>query len=206
MIATVDGRTQVRLPGPRKYPDELRERAVREVQTSGRPVPHVVRDLGIHMEALRQWVRQAKADQGNRPDLLTTTEKDELTQLRKEKSRVEAGERDPESSLGVFREGARPAPHEADAVFSQLRDDSGDASIRYSHPAPRPTAWQKGSSPFPARPRSGTAVAVSVTTSEVGAVLSGRLFCVRAVLFSQRQQSSNPAAGSPRSSQWMPYI
>ncbi|MER6958699.1 transposase [Streptomyces sp. NPDC000618] len=88
MIATVDGRTQVRLPGPRKYPDELRERAVREVQTSGRPVPHVVRDLGIHMEALRQWVRQAKADQGNRPDLLTTTEKDELTQLRKENAEL----------------------------------------------------------------------------------------------------------------------
>ncbi|MFE4887803.1 transposase [Streptomyces sp. NPDC056701] len=67
-----------------KYPDELRERAIREVQTSGRPVAHVARDLGIHKEALRNWVRQAEADQGSRPDLLTSNERTELTQLRKE--------------------------------------------------------------------------------------------------------------------------
>ncbi|MFB7532042.1 transposase [Streptomyces sp. NPDC056178] len=72
------------MPAPRKYPDELRERAIREVQTSGRPVAHVARDLGIHKEALRNWVRQAEADQGTRPDLLTTNERAELTQLRKE--------------------------------------------------------------------------------------------------------------------------
>ncbi|MFF9042294.1 transposase [Streptomyces sp. NPDC014892] len=51
------------MPAPRKYPDELRERAIREVRTSGRPVAHVARDLGIHKEALRQWVRQAEADE-----------------------------------------------------------------------------------------------------------------------------------------------
>lgn len=72
------------MPAPRKYPDELRERAVREVQTSGRPVAHVAKDLGIHKEALRGWVRQAEADQGDRPDLLTTAERAELGQLRKE--------------------------------------------------------------------------------------------------------------------------
>ncbi|WP_443334705.1 transposase, partial [Streptomyces sp. MD20-1-1] len=31
-----------------KYPDELRERAVREVRTTGRPIAHVAKDLGIH--------------------------------------------------------------------------------------------------------------------------------------------------------------
>ncbi|MFI1466140.1 transposase [Streptomyces wuyuanensis] len=70
------------MPAPRKYPDELRERAVREAQTSGRPVAHVARDLGIHKEALRQWVRQAEADQGDRPDQLTTAENGDFTQLR----------------------------------------------------------------------------------------------------------------------------
>ncbi|MFF0204427.1 transposase [Streptomyces sp. NPDC005017] len=44
---------------PRRYPDEPRERAVREVQTSDRPVAHVARDLGVPKEALRGWVRQA---------------------------------------------------------------------------------------------------------------------------------------------------
>ena len=72
------------MPAPRKYPDELRERAVHEVQTSGRPVAHVAKDLGIHKEALRGWVRQAEADKGGRPDLLTTAERAELSQLRKE--------------------------------------------------------------------------------------------------------------------------
>lgn len=71
------------MPAPRKYPDELRERAVRELRTTGRPVAHVARDLGIHKEALRQWVRQTEADAGDRDDRLTTVERDELKQLRK---------------------------------------------------------------------------------------------------------------------------
>ncbi|MEU0742908.1 transposase, partial [Streptomyces sp. NPDC006134] len=63
------------MPAPRKYLDELRERAVREVRTSGRPVAHVARDLGVRKEALRQWVRQAGADTGERDDRLTTAER-----------------------------------------------------------------------------------------------------------------------------------
>jgi len=72
------------VPAPRKYPDQLRERAIREVRTTGRPVAHVAKDLGIHKEALRGWVRQAEADAGERDDRLSTAELDELKQLRKE--------------------------------------------------------------------------------------------------------------------------
>jgi transposase len=72
------------MAAPKKYPDELRERAVREVAESGRPIAHVARDLGIHPEALRNWVRQAEADRGERTDRATTSEKDELTRLRRE--------------------------------------------------------------------------------------------------------------------------
>jgi transposase len=68
----------------RKYPVELRERAVRLVFESGRPIAHVARDLGVHKEALRTWVRQARADRGERPDLLTSDEREELKRLRKE--------------------------------------------------------------------------------------------------------------------------
>ncbi|WP_346179587.1 transposase, partial [Streptomyces cuspidosporus] len=71
------------MPAPRKYPDELRERAVREVRTSGRPIAHAAKDLGIHKEALRGWVRQAEADTGERDDRLTTAEREELRQLRR---------------------------------------------------------------------------------------------------------------------------
>jgi transposase len=69
---------------PRKYSAELRERAVRFYFESDRPIAHVARDLGIHKEALRQWVRQAEADQGRRPELLATDERVELRRLRKE--------------------------------------------------------------------------------------------------------------------------
>lgn len=69
---------------PRKYPLELRERAVRLALESGRPIRQVARDLGIHHEALRVWVRQAEADSGRRRDLLTSEEREELKRLRKE--------------------------------------------------------------------------------------------------------------------------
>jgi transposase len=72
------------MAAPRKYPDELRERAVRLVFESGRPVAHVARDLGVHKEALRSWVRQAEADAGSRHDRLTSSEREEIKRLRGE--------------------------------------------------------------------------------------------------------------------------
>ncbi|MGW5466218.1 transposase [Streptomyces sp. NPDC003996] len=81
---TLDNAGSPLTPWSCKYPDELRERAVREVRTTGRPIAHVAKDLGIHKEALRGWVRQAEADAGERDDRLTTAEHEELKQLRKE--------------------------------------------------------------------------------------------------------------------------
>ena len=72
------------MPAPRKYPDELRERAVRLVFESGRPIAHVANDLGIHREALRQWVRQAEADAGGRNDRLTSDERERMKALERE--------------------------------------------------------------------------------------------------------------------------
>ena len=69
---------------PRKYSDELRERAVRLVFESGRPIAHVAADLGIHRESLRGWVRQAEADGGERFDRLTSAERERLKQLERE--------------------------------------------------------------------------------------------------------------------------
>jgi len=72
------------MPAPRKYPDELRERAVRLVFESGRPIAQVARDLGVHKEALRHWVRQAEADAGERNARLTTSERERLKALERE--------------------------------------------------------------------------------------------------------------------------
>jgi len=68
----------------RKYPPELRERAVRTALESGRPIAQVARDLDVHKESLRMWVRQAQADAGQRSDLLDSVERDRLRLLERE--------------------------------------------------------------------------------------------------------------------------
>jgi transposase len=61
------------------------ERGVRLALESGRPVAQIAHDLGIsHPETLRRRVRQAQADAGERGDMLTTQEREEIRQLRKE--------------------------------------------------------------------------------------------------------------------------
>ena len=70
------------MPTPKKYPDELRERGVRLVFESGRPIAHVAQDLGVHRETLRLWVRQA--DAGTRNDRLTSDERERLKALERE--------------------------------------------------------------------------------------------------------------------------
>ena len=48
---------------------------------SGRPVAHVARELAVHRETLRLWVRQAEADGGARNDRLTSAERERMKQL-----------------------------------------------------------------------------------------------------------------------------
>ena len=69
---------------PRKYPPELLDRAARVVFESGRPIAHVARDLGLPSETLRKYVRRVEADEGRRPDLPSTEEREEIKRLRKE--------------------------------------------------------------------------------------------------------------------------
>lgn len=77
------------MAAPKKYSDELRERAVRMVSDSGRPIAHVARDLGVHHEALRSWVRQRKADEQPRSAVVLPTEvQEELGRLRKENAEL----------------------------------------------------------------------------------------------------------------------
>jgi transposase len=73
------------MAAPRKYPLELRERALRlwRSEQPRRPIAHVARELGIHPEAMRTWIRQDEADRGERSDRPTTAEAEELRRLRK---------------------------------------------------------------------------------------------------------------------------
>jgi len=75
---------------PKKYPTELRERAVRlYFESEPRPVVRrLAEQLGIHHEALRTWIRQAQADHGERTDQPTTADLEELRRLRKENAEL----------------------------------------------------------------------------------------------------------------------
>ena len=61
--------------GTRKYPPELRERAVAE-------------QLNVHPEALRNWIRQAEADHGERNDRPATSMLEENRRLAKENAEL----------------------------------------------------------------------------------------------------------------------
>ena len=67
------------------YPEEFRRRAVALVLDSGRRVEDVAEELGVSAQSLRNWVRQTRVDAGQgHPSELTTVEKAELGQLRRD--------------------------------------------------------------------------------------------------------------------------
>ena len=78
------------MPAPRKYPDELRARAVRMVfevrERTGQRLGAIARvgdQLGVHKETLRNWVRQAEIDGGQRPGV-TTLDQQRVAELERE--------------------------------------------------------------------------------------------------------------------------
>jgi Transposase. len=66
------------MAAPRKYPEELRERAIRmavelrrDPATRKGALARVAEQLGINPETLRNWVTQAEIDAGERPGTTT---------------------------------------------------------------------------------------------------------------------------------------
>lgn len=79
------------MAAPKKYPDELKARAVRLYRESD-PKPAVRKlaaQLGVHHEALRNWIRQAEADAGERHDRPSTDMAEENKQLKKRIAELE---------------------------------------------------------------------------------------------------------------------
>lgn len=78
------------MSAPRKYPDELRERAVRLVLEAKKDPEsrvgacrRVGEQLAINPETLRGWVAQAEVDAGDRPGT-TTSDAQRLAELERE--------------------------------------------------------------------------------------------------------------------------
>jgi transposase len=78
------------MAAPRKYPDELRERAIRmavdlrcDPATKTGALRRVGEQLGINPETLRNWVQQAEIDDGHRRGV-TTVEAQRIAELERE--------------------------------------------------------------------------------------------------------------------------
>ena len=78
------------MAAPRKYPEELRERAIRlAVEARKDPaartgaIKRIADQLDVHPEALRGWVKQAETDDGARPGT-TSTDAARIAELERE--------------------------------------------------------------------------------------------------------------------------
>ena len=68
-----------------RYPASFRVEAIELARTSGKSMGVLARELGLAEQTLRNWVHQAAVDGGHgRPGELTTAERAELAQLRRE--------------------------------------------------------------------------------------------------------------------------
>ena len=99
---------------PKKYPDELMQRGIRLALESGRPIAHIAADLGMHPETLRKKVRQAEADNGLRPDLPTSAEREEIRKLRAENFELRRANEILKSASLYFAREVRPGVGGAD--------------------------------------------------------------------------------------------
>ena len=104
------------MPAQRKYPDELRERAVRMVleirARDGKghgELARVGRQLGVHPEALRGWVSQAEIDNGTRPGMRTEDQK-RIAELERENRELRRSNEILKSASAFFARELDPQP------------------------------------------------------------------------------------------------
>ena len=74
---------------PAPHPPEFRRRAVDLARAGDQAVAVIAKDLNISESCLRNWMAQADADDGNNSERLTSKERAELAELRKDKRRLE---------------------------------------------------------------------------------------------------------------------
>jgi transposase len=77
----------------RQFTDEFKAGVVRLVLDDGKSIGAVAREMDLTESAVAEWVKRARADRSHGRTGLTTAEREELAQLRKEVREIRA-ERD----------------------------------------------------------------------------------------------------------------
>jgi transposase len=70
------------------YPEEFRREAIRLARLGDKPQRQLAKDLGISDLTLRNWIKQEKAERGERPGGLSQDEREELNRLRDENAKL----------------------------------------------------------------------------------------------------------------------
>jgi transposase len=83
------------------YPQEFRREAIRLARLGDKPRRRLAEDLGISDVTLRNWLKQEKAERGERAGGLSADEREELRQLRGENAKLRM-EREILSKAAVF--------------------------------------------------------------------------------------------------------
>jgi transposase-like protein len=95
------------------YPEEFRREAVRLALLGDKPRRQLAKELGISDVTLRNWIKQERAERGERPGGLSSDEREELKRLRDENAELRM-EREILAKGGrLLREGERRAVGEA---------------------------------------------------------------------------------------------
>ncbi|MFW6639921.1 IS3 family transposase [Nocardiopsis algeriensis] len=157
------------MAAPRKYPDELRERATRmAVQARQNPaardgaIARTADQLGINRETLRNWVTQAEVDAGDRPGT-TTDQAQRLAELERENRELRRANAILKTASAFFRGGARPPTHQVVDYIDTYRSEFGVEPICSVLQVAPSTYYAAVSRPPSARSRTDEATTAEIT-------------------------------------------
>jgi transposase len=99
------------MPKHRKaYPEEFKRKLIALVR-QGRTPEELGRQFDPSAQAIRNWVAQADRDEGRRQDGLSTTEREELQQLRRENERLREEREILKKAAAWFAQESKAAPN-----------------------------------------------------------------------------------------------
>ena len=73
----------------RVFSAEFKREAVKLVKTGDKPATQIAHELGVPQSSLYRWVEQAAVEANGESAELSTSEREELKQLRRDKARLE---------------------------------------------------------------------------------------------------------------------